>query len=137
MYICNVGFYKSTDAGKTLQEIHTPHVDHHNLWIDPKDGQRMIIADDGGAQISLDGGAHWSTYNISPLNSTHNAHLRIDKGVLILGSQNFADYPDMDTRIAGLEMKWPAALINALNVKNVAITGEGIVNARGKFCWDK
>lgn len=66
VYICNVGFYKSTDAGKTLQEIHTPHVDHHNLWIDPKDGQRMIIADDGGAQISLDGGAHWSTYNNQP-----------------------------------------------------------------------
>lgn len=64
-------------------------------------------------------------------------HLRIDKGVLILGSQNFEDYPDMDTRIAGIEMKWPAALINAVDVKNAAITGEGIVNARGKFCWDK
>lgn len=66
-----------------------------------------------------------------------NVHLRIDKNVLILGSQNFDDYPDMDTRIAGIEMKWPAALINAINVKNVAITGQGIVNARGKFCWDK
>jgi polygalacturonase len=64
-------------------------------------------------------------------------HLRIDKGVLILGSQSFDDYPDIDTRIAGIEMKWPAALINAIDVKNAAITGEGIVNARGKFCWDK
>ena len=63
--------------------------------------------------------------------------LRIDKGVLILGSQNFDDYPDIDTRVAGIEMKWPAALINAIDVKNAAITGEGIVNARGKFCWDK
>ena len=66
-----------------------------------------------------------------------NTQLRIDKGVLILGSQNFSDYPDIDTRIAGIEMKWPAALINLINVKNAAITGEGIVNARGKFCWDK
>jgi polygalacturonase len=64
-------------------------------------------------------------------------HLKIDKGVLILGSQNFDDYPEIDTRIAGIEMKWPAALINAINVKNAAITGDGIVNARGKFCWDK
>lgn len=64
-------------------------------------------------------------------------HLRIDKGVLILGSQNFDDYPEIDTRIAGIEMKWPAALINVINAKNVAVTGEGIVNARGKFCWDK
>ncbi len=65
-----------------------------------------------------------------------NVNLRIDKGVLILGSQNFADYPDMDSRIAGLEMKWPAALINMIGVKNAALTGKGTVNARGKFCWD-
>src|SRR5437868_6773476 len=64
-------------------------------------------------------------------------NLRIDKGVLILGSQNFDDYPEIDTRIAGIEMKWPAALINVIDVKNAAVTGEGIVNARGKFCWDK
>jgi polygalacturonase len=64
-------------------------------------------------------------------------HLKIDKGVLILGSQNFDDYPEIDTRIAGIEMKWPAALINVIGVRNAAVTGEGIVNARGKFCWDK
>ncbi len=66
-----------------------------------------------------------------------NVVLQIDKGVLILGSQNFDDYPDIDTRVAGMEMVWPAALINLKDVKNAAITGKGIVNARGKFCWDK
>lgn len=66
-----------------------------------------------------------------------NVQLRIDKNVLILGSQHFEDYPDIDTRVAGIEMKWPAALINMINVKNAALTGEGVVNARGKFCWDK
>lgn len=66
-----------------------------------------------------------------------NVVLRIDAGVLLLGSQNFDDYPDIDTRIAGLEMRWPAALINMIGVKNAALTGKGIVNARGKFCWDK
>jgi len=66
-----------------------------------------------------------------------NVVLQIDKGVLILGSQNFNDYPDINTRIAGIEMIWPAALINLIDVKNAAITGKGIVNARGKFCWDK
>lgn len=64
-------------------------------------------------------------------------HLRIDKGVLILGSQNFADYPEIHTRIAGIETTWPAALLNVVDASNVAVTGEGIVNARGKFCWDK
>ncbi|MGN7787224.1 glycoside hydrolase family 28 protein [Niabella sp. 22666] len=66
-----------------------------------------------------------------------NVHLRIDEGVLLLGSQNLSDYPDIDTRIAGIEMKWPAALINIIDASNVAVTGKGIVNARGKFCWDK
>ncbi len=66
-----------------------------------------------------------------------NVHLKIDKGVEIKGSQNFDDYPEIDTRIAGIEMKWPAALINIIEQKNVAVTGDGRVDAQGKFCWDK
>lgn len=66
-----------------------------------------------------------------------NVHLKIDNGVLIKGSQNFDDYPEIDTRIAGIEMKWPAALINVINQKNVAVSGKGKVDAQGKFCWDK
>jgi len=66
VYVCNVEFYKSTDGGKTFSQLGTPHGDHHNLWIDSEDGQRMIIADDGGAQISFDGGRNWSTYNNQP-----------------------------------------------------------------------
>lgn len=66
-----------------------------------------------------------------------NVQLRIDKGVILLGSQRFEDYPEMDTRIAGIEMKWPAALINIIDVSNAALTGKGTINARGKFCWDK
>jgi polygalacturonase len=66
-----------------------------------------------------------------------NVELRIDEKVLILGSQNFDDYPEIQTRIAGIETTWPAALINLVGVKNAALTGKGIVNARGKFCWDK
>ena len=64
-------------------------------------------------------------------------HLQINKGVTLLGSQNFDDYPEIDTRIAGIEMKWPAALINIIGQQNVMVSGGGKVNARGKFCWDK
>ena len=77
------------------------------------------------------------TYVSGSLFIKSNVNLRIDKGVLLLGSQHFDDYPDMQTRIAGIETSWPAALINILDAKNAALTGEGIVNARGKFCWDK
>jgi polygalacturonase len=66
-----------------------------------------------------------------------NVHLKIDKGVLIKGSQSFDDYPEIDTRIAGIEMKWPAALINIIDQKNVEVSGDGKIDARGKFCWDK
>ncbi len=65
-----------------------------------------------------------------------NVHMRVDKDVMLLGSQSFADYPDMQSRIAGIETTWPAALINVLDAKNVAVTGDGVINARGKFCWD-
>ena len=66
-----------------------------------------------------------------------DVELRIDKGVELTGSQHFEDYPEIDTRIAGIEMKWPAALLNIIGVKRAAITGAGRVDARGKFCWDK
>ena len=49
--------------GKTFQSLNTPHGDHHDLWIDPEPmANRMIAADDGGAQVSFDGGNNWSTY---------------------------------------------------------------------------
>lgn len=76
------------------------------------------------------------TYVTGSIFLKSGVHLRVDENVLILGSTNFKDYPEIDTRIAGIEMKWPAALVNVIDAKNVAVTGKGIINARGKFCWD-
>src|SRR5476651_2684534 len=87
----------------------------------------------GGGIVTLQPGVYVS----GSLFLKSNVLLRIDKGVLLLGSQNFDDYPEIDTRIAGIEMKWPAALFNIIGQKNVEVSGEGKVNARGKFCWDK
>ncbi len=66
VYVLNVRFWKSKDGGRTYQAIHTPHGDHHDLWIDPENPDRMIIADDGGAQVTFDGGKGWSTYYNQP-----------------------------------------------------------------------
>ncbi|MES2775227.1 MAG: glycosyl hydrolase [Bacteroidota bacterium] len=66
VYALNVGFYRSVDGGKTFKSIPTPHGDHHDLWIDPEDANRMIVGDDGGAQVSFDAGANWSTYENQP-----------------------------------------------------------------------
>ena len=49
VYLLNVGFHRSSDGGKTFKTINTPHGDHHDLWIDPENNKRMIVADDGGA----------------------------------------------------------------------------------------
>lgn len=61
VYVLNVSYHKSIDGGKTFKGANAPHGDHHDLWIDPANSQRMIIADDGGAQVSEDGGATWSS----------------------------------------------------------------------------
>ena len=66
VYAPNVGFMVSKDGGKTFGSLRTPHGDHHDLWLDPEDGKRMIVADDGGAQVSFDGGNNWSTYMNQP-----------------------------------------------------------------------
>lgn len=66
VYVLNVRYHKSTDGGKTFSTFNAPHGDHHDLWIAPENSNRMIIGDDGGAQISYDGGDTWSTYYNQP-----------------------------------------------------------------------
>ncbi|UCD60946.1 MAG: glycosyl hydrolase [Flavobacteriaceae bacterium] len=66
IYVLNVRYHKSTDGGKSFKTFNAPHGDHHDLWIAPENSKRMIIGDDGGAQISYDGGDTWSTYYNQP-----------------------------------------------------------------------
>ena len=66
VYVMNVSYHKSKDGGKTFKSYDAPHGDHHDLWIAPEDNQRMIIGDDGGAQISFNAGKTWSTYYNQP-----------------------------------------------------------------------
>lgn len=63
-------------------------------------------------------------------------NFKIDEGVELLGSEDIEDYPDIDTRVAGIEMKWPAALLNILNQENASISGTGLIHAQGKVFWD-
>ncbi len=61
VYVNNLRFWKSIDGGRTYQAIGTPHGDNHDLWIDPQNPQRMAQGNDGGACVSLNGGASWSS----------------------------------------------------------------------------
>ncbi len=66
VYVVNVSYHKSKDGGKNFSSYRAPHGDHHDLWIAPENPQRMIIGDDGGAQITYDSGETWSTYHNQP-----------------------------------------------------------------------
>ncbi|WP_394747827.1 WD40/YVTN/BNR-like repeat-containing protein [Spongiimicrobium salis] len=66
VYVLNVRYHKSTDGGRSFNTFNAPHGDHHDLWIAPENSKRMIIGDDGGAQVSYDGGDTWSTYYNQP-----------------------------------------------------------------------
>jgi photosystem II stability/assembly factor-like uncharacterized protein len=60
------GFFKSVDGGRTFATLRTPHGDNHDIWINPKDGNVMVQANDGGANVSFDGGRTWSTQMNQP-----------------------------------------------------------------------
>ncbi|WP_109302742.1 glycosyl hydrolase [Aquimarina sp. AU474] len=66
VYVVNVSYHKSKDGGKNFSSYRAPHGDHHDLWIAPENPKRMIMGDDGGAQITYDGGETWSTYHNQP-----------------------------------------------------------------------
>ncbi len=60
VYVLNVGFFKSNDGGRTFATIGTPHSDNHDLWIAPDDPNRMIESNDGGANVTFNGGRSWT-----------------------------------------------------------------------------
>ncbi len=66
VYVLNTGLFRSTDAGKTFSLLPAPHGDHHGLWIDPRNPQRIINSNDGGVTISIDGGRTWTQQNNQP-----------------------------------------------------------------------
>jgi len=60
------GFFKSTDGGKTMTPFRTPHGDNHDIWVSPRDGNTLIQSNDGGANVSFDGGRTWSSQMNQP-----------------------------------------------------------------------
>ena len=66
VYVLNVPLMKSIDGGKTFSRVDTPHGDNHYLWINPDNSEWMVNANDGGANVSFDGGASWSRQDNQP-----------------------------------------------------------------------
>lgn len=66
VYVMNAAFWKSIDGGRTFSQVRVPHGDNHDLWINPDDNQNLINANDGGANVTFNGGRTWSTQNNQP-----------------------------------------------------------------------
>ena len=66
VYALNVSFRKSVDGGASFEEMDVPHGDNHALWIDPTNSRRMVLGNDGGATVTVDGGKSWTTVDNQP-----------------------------------------------------------------------
>lgn len=66
VYVLNAPMTKSIDGGKTFAPVRVGHGDTHDLWINPKNNQNMILGDDGGGEITFNGGNTWSSLNNQP-----------------------------------------------------------------------
>ena len=86
-YIADVDFYQSTDAGRTFNKVKVPHGDNHGMWIDPRNSQRMIVSNDGGVTVSLDGGKTWSREDNQPTAQFYHVTTDTAQPYRVYGSQ--------------------------------------------------
>jgi len=87
VYVADTGLFHSIDGGKSFDVLPAPHGDHHALWIDPNEANRMINGNDGGATISVDGGKNWSTQNNQPTAQFYHVSADNDFQYRVYGSQ--------------------------------------------------
>ncbi|MFN1835634.1 VPS10 domain-containing protein [Balneola sp. MJW-20] len=113
VYVLNVGFHKSTDGGNSFDRIGTPHGDHHDLWIDPNDPKRMIIGDDGGGQVTYNGGESWSSYYTSATAQIYQVITDDQFPYMIYGAQQDNSTFAIKSRTSGRGISdrdwWPVA----------------------------
>ncbi|MGD0871707.1 MAG: glycosyl hydrolase [Bryobacteraceae bacterium] len=101
VYALNTGMYRSIDGGRTFTAIRTPHGDNHDLWIAPDNPQRMIESNDGGANVTYDGGRTWSTINNQPTAQFYRVALDNDFPYNIYGAQQDNSTVRTASRTAG------------------------------------
>jgi photosystem II stability/assembly factor-like uncharacterized protein len=87
VYVGDEGWFKSTDGGKTFRNALAPHGDHHDMWINPKNSDYMIQSNDGGANVSLDGGHSWSTQDNQPTAEIYQVALDNQYPYRVYGAQ--------------------------------------------------
>ena len=87
VYVLNTGFYKSTDAGKTFDRVSVPHGDVHDLWLNPDNPKIMVNSNDGGANVTVDGGKTWTTQLNQPTAEFYRVEVDNQFPYRVYGSQ--------------------------------------------------
>lgn len=100
------------------------------------DTKAIQAAIDAAAKVGGTVSFRPGTYRTGSIFVKSGVTFEVPKGVRILGSTSLADYPEMPTRAADIEMSWPSALINVYRQDNVRIVGDGIIDGDGKTFWD-
>ena len=97
--------------------------------------QKAIDAchDAGGGIVTFEPGV----YLTGAVFVKSGVNLCIGKGVTLLATPDINAFPEIQTRIAGIEMEWPAAIVNVIDQQNAAVSGEGLIDCQGEVWWDK
>lgn len=101
-----------------------------------KDTLAIQRAIDAGAEQGLPVVISPGNYLVGSLFLKEGSKLQFAQGATLLGSTDLSDYPEIPTRVAGVEMMWPAAVLNAIEVNNIEISGPGKIDGQGTHWWD-
>jgi photosystem II stability/assembly factor-like uncharacterized protein len=101
LYVLNTGTYRSVDGGKEWSRIQVPHGDVHDLWIHPDDPDAMVLGNDGGAQVSVNGGQTWSTMHNQPTAEFYRLEVDNQFPYRLYGAQQDNSTISVSSRVAG------------------------------------
>ncbi|MEJ2540751.1 MAG: glycosyl hydrolase, partial [Gemmatimonadota bacterium] len=101
IYVLNTGMYRSVDGGEDWERIQVPHGDVHDLWIQPGDPDAMVVGNDGGAQVSLNGGRSWSTMHNQPTAEFYRVEVDHQWPYRLYGAQQDNSTISVSSRVDG------------------------------------
>jgi photosystem II stability/assembly factor-like uncharacterized protein len=101
VYVMNTGLYRSVDGGEDWERISVPHGDVHDLWIHPDDPDAMVVANDGGAQVSLNAGGSWSTMHNQPTAEFYRLEVDNQFPYRLYGAQQDNSTISVASRVSG------------------------------------
>jgi len=101
VFVMNAPLVQSTDNGKTFVNLNTPHGDNHQIWVNPLHPEYMINANDGGANVSIDGGRNWSTQSNQPTAQFYRVNVDNQFPYRIYGGQQDNSSVSIASRVDG------------------------------------